>query len=177
MSSKSVLSQTKAVIYCRVSTQEQNTDNQESVLIAWAKSRQFEVLKTYSENEGAWRAGHQKELQRLILDGSRRSFDVVLVWSLDRLSREGALSILMMVHKLRGYGISVLSYQEPWTEAPGELGELLFALSGWVARMESQRRSERTKAGIARKRKENNGAWGRPKGKKDSKKRKRRGKL
>ncbi|MBM4462182.1 MAG: recombinase family protein [Chloroflexi bacterium] len=35
-------------------------------------------------------------------------------------------------------------------EAPGELAELLYALTGWVARMESQRRSERTKAGLAR---------------------------
>ena len=32
----------------------------------------------------------------------------------------------------------------------GEIAELLYALSGWVARMESQRRSERTKAGLAR---------------------------
>jgi DNA invertase Pin-like site-specific DNA recombinase len=37
-----------------------------------------------------------------------------------------------------------------WTEDPGELGELLFAIAGWVARMESQRRSERTKTGLAR---------------------------
>ena len=44
----------------------------------------------------------------------------------------------------------MLSYQESWTEAPGELGELLFAIAGWVARMESQRKSERTKAGLAR---------------------------
>ena len=44
----------------------------------------------------------------------------------------------------------VLSYQESWTEAPGELAELLYVLSGWVARMESIRRSERTKAGLAK---------------------------
>ncbi|MFC1956164.1 recombinase family protein, partial [Chloroflexota bacterium] len=64
-------------------------------------------------------------------------------------------------------------YQESWTEAPGELGELLYALSGWVARMESERRSERTKAGLARlvargKR------LGRPPGSKDKKKGRRR---
>ena len=43
-----------------------------------------------------------------------------------------------------------MSLQESWTEAPGELQEVLLALAGWVARMESQRRSERTKAGLAR---------------------------
>ena len=32
--------------------------------------------------------------------------------------------------------------KESWAEAPGELAELLYAMSGGVARMESQRRSE-----------------------------------
>ena len=73
----------------------------------------------------------------------------MLAWALDRQSREGTLAILSLVHKLSIYGVKVLSYQESWTEAPGELAELLYALSGWVARMESQCRSERTKAGLA----------------------------
>jgi len=55
-----------------------------------------------------------------------------------------------LIHKLTVYGVKVISYQENWTEAPGELAELLYALTGWVARMESQRRSERTKAELAR---------------------------
>jgi DNA invertase Pin-like site-specific DNA recombinase len=44
----------------------------------------------------------------------------------------------------------VVSLQEPWAEASGDAGELLMAVAAWVARMESQRRSERTKAGVAR---------------------------
>ena len=60
----------------------------------------------------------------------------------------------------------MLSYQESWTEAPGELGELLFAIAGWVARMESQRKSERTKAGLARLVVQGK-KLGRPKGSKD----------
>lgn len=65
----------------------------------------------------------------------------------------------------------MLSYQESWTEAPGEIGELLYALTGWVARMESQRRSERTKAGLARVVAQGR-KLGRPKGSKDKRKRK-----
>ena len=73
-----------------------------------------------------------------------------MVWALDRLSREGALAILSLVSKLSARRVKVPSYQESWIEAPGELAELLYALTGWVARMESQRRSERTRAGLAR---------------------------
>ena len=44
----------------------------------------------------------------------------------------------------------VISSQEPWTETLGEIGEILYAIAGWVARMECKRRSERTKAGLDR---------------------------
>jgi putative DNA-invertase from lambdoid prophage Rac len=98
---------------------------------------------------------------------------VVLVWALDRLSREGAHAVLSLIHRLNLYGVRVLSYQESWTEAPGELGELLFAIAGWVARMESQRRSERTKAGLVRVVAQGK-KLGRPKGSRDKRKRKRR---
>ncbi len=83
------------------------------------------------------------------------------------------MAILQLVSRFGTWGVKVLSYQEPWTEAPGELGELLFALAGWVARMESQRRSERTKAGLARV-KANGRKLGRPLGSRDKKKRRRR---
>ncbi|MFC1988597.1 recombinase family protein [Chloroflexota bacterium] len=75
---------------------------------------------------------------------------MTIIWALDRLSREGSAAILNLVNTLKLYGVKVISYQKSWPEAPGELGELLFAIAGWVAGMESQRRSERTKAGLAR---------------------------
>ncbi len=96
-----------------------------------------------------------------------------MVWALDRLSREGPLAILTLVDRLKSSGVKVLSYQESWTEAPGELAELLYALTGWVARMESQRRSERTKAGLARAVAQGQ-KLGRPKGSGDKKKRRKR---
>jgi len=137
----------KCCVYLRVSTCQQDTDNQDIALTQWAEQRDFEVVAVYQEEESAWRSGHQRELARLVMDARKRKFRVVLVWALDRLSREGSAAILGIVSKLSRYGVKVLSYQESWTEAPGELGELLFAIAGWVARMESQRRSERTKAG------------------------------
>ena len=143
------------------------------VLSDWAKQRGYEVVSTYQEEESAWKAGHQKELANLVTDARRRKFQAVLVWALDRLSREGALAILSLVQKLSACGVKVLSYQESWTEAPGELAELLYALTGWVARMESQRRSERTKAGLARVKAQGK-RLGRPPGSKDKRRRKRR---
>lgn len=168
----------KAVLYLRVSTIEQNVDNQLPALEAYADSRDWQIVEVYRENESAWKSGHQKELARLLADcrNGRHRVDVVLVWALDRLSREGAAAILNLVNTFKAYGVRVISYQESWTEAPGAIGEVLYAIAGWVAKMESERRSERTKAGLARaiasgKR------LGRPTGSKDGGKRKRTGYL
>jgi len=163
----------KTVIYARVSTDAQDADNQIAQLVSWAASRGCEVTETYKESESAWRNGHQRELVNLIADAKKRRFQAVLVWALDHLSREGALAILSLVQKLSTCEVKVLSYQESWTEAPGELAELPYALTGWVAKMESQRRSERTKAGLARVKAQGK-RLGRPPGSKDRRKRKRR---
>jgi putative DNA-invertase from lambdoid prophage Rac len=163
----------RVAIYSRTSTTDQNPVNQSLVLTDWAGQRGYEILTVYEEQESAWKAGHQRELARLLEDARKRKFGAVLVWALDRLSREGPLAILSLVNRLKICGVGVLSYQESWTEAPGELGELLYAIAGWVARMESQRRSERTKAGLARVVAQGK-RLGRPKGSKDKRKRKRR---
>ena len=167
------MTEVKSCIYSRVSTSEQDTQNQTMVLTDWAKQRDFEIAKAYEEEESAWKTGHQRALAQLLNDARRGKFTVVLVWSLDRLSREGGLAILTLAHRLAAYGVRVISYQESWTEAPGELGELLYALTGWVARMESQRRSERTKAGLT-KAIAHGKKLGRPNGAKDKRRRKKR---
>ena len=145
-------------------------------LTDWANQRGFEVFKIYEEEESEWKAGHQKKLAKLLADARKGRFQVVLVWVLDRLSREGALAILSLAHKLSVCGVRVLSYQESWAEAPGELAELLYALTGWVAKMESQRRSERIKAGVARVKAQGK-RLGRPPGSQDKRKRRRRQRL
>jgi site-specific DNA recombinase len=79
-------------IYSRVSTNQQDIANQTAVLSNWAKQRSYEVIGIYQEEESAWRNGHQRELAHLLVDARKRKFQAVLVWALDRLSREGALS-------------------------------------------------------------------------------------
>ena len=123
----------KVCIYSRVSTNEQDAENQSTVLTEWARQRGYDIVSVYSEEESAWKAGHQRVLSRLLEDARKRKFEVVLVWALDRLSREGPLAILTLVNRLKIREVRVLSYEESWTEAPGELGELLFAIAGWVA--------------------------------------------
>ncbi|MDA8333301.1 MAG: recombinase family protein [Candidatus Dormibacteraeota bacterium] len=170
---------TQCALWLRVSTSEQETTNQEPELLALAAARGFEVAEIYRlEGESAWSGsgGYRKALDAMLRDARRGRFEVLLVWALDRLSREGPLATLQLVDRLGRAGVQVVSLHEAWTEAGGELRELLLAITAWAARMESQRRSERTKAGLERARAEGK-RIGRPLGAKDSRKRRRSGYL
>lgn len=162
----------KAALYCRISTSEQDIGNQLLALEDLAARRGDEVVQVYQEEETAWRAGHQHELAQLVRAARIGRFKVVYVWALDRLSRQGPLAIMILVDRLGKYGVRVISYQESWTEVPGELYDIMLAMAGWMARTESQRISERTKAGIKRRRLELGGKL--PVRGKDKRKRKRR---
>jgi len=163
----------KAALYIRCSTTQQDTENQRLALEKWASERGFEIVATYRENESAWHNGHQHELGELIKAAKRGRFDVVLVWALDRLSREGPLKVLTLVQSFQVLGVKLVSYQEAWTWTDGPMVDLLYSITAWVAKYESDRRSERTKAGMIRKARECPGGRIPPRGP-DKRQRKRR---
>ena len=166
----------EVIIYLRVSTTEQTVENQLPALEKWAADRGHTLVEVYSENESAWKSGHQHELSRLFADLHRRKVDICLVWALDRLTREGIAKIFEVINKFKLYRVRVVSYQEPWTEQSGPTADLLYAITAWVAEFDSKRRSERTLAGLARAVAQGK-ELGRPKGSKDAHKRRRTGYL
>ncbi|MFH1140195.1 MAG: recombinase family protein [Chloroflexota bacterium] len=166
---------TDVALWLRVSDPDaQNLQNQRPELEALAKRRDWQVTRVFEVGASAYKGAHLKALGELY-DGARRGeYQVVITWALDRLSREGPQATLEIVSRLGKYGCQVVSLQEPWTEVGGELLDLLLAIAGWVARMESTRRSERTKAGLVRARSQGK-RLGRPPGAKDTRRRKQSG--
>lgn len=162
----------KTALWLRVSGDDQTIDNQRMALADFAHRWGFQVVATYEAAVSTWKGAQQKQLTQLYQDARLGKFEVVLCWALDRLSREGVAATLGIIDRLGKSGVRVISLQEPWTEAEGPLQELLLALVAWVARMGSERRSERTKAGLERAKAEGK-PLGRPKGAKDGKKLKR----
>jgi len=145
-----------AAIWARVSTTDQTTENQLQQLREWASRRGLEIVNEYVlDGESAWTGKHKPHLDAALNDARLGKFTVLLVWALDRLSREGVESTLATMRQFRERGVQVLSLQEPWTEqAAGPAGELLTSIMSWVAQQESVRRSERIRAGLARRRSE-----------------------
>ncbi len=165
----------KCAVYLRTSTQEQHPENQLPEIKAYCETHGHDIVGIYQEQESAWKSGRQVELRRLLADcQDGRPFDILIVWSLDRLSRQGIASILNLITMLKMYSVRVVSMKETWMETEGPMQELLLAVFGWAAQYESRIKSERTLAGLARARAEGK-KLGRPIGSKDTVKRTRRG--
>jgi DNA invertase Pin-like site-specific DNA recombinase len=169
---------TRVALWCRVSTSDgdQTTENQVVALRAEAARRGFEVAREYQVEASAFTGKHRPQLRVALEDARRGEFEVLLVWALDRLSREGPEATLAIMRQFHERGVQVLSQQETWTDGPREMQELLVAIVAWVARAESRRRSERVKAGNERRRAQGLPVGGKP-GRKDKKPRKRSGYL
>jgi DNA invertase Pin-like site-specific DNA recombinase len=165
----------KVAVYIRVSTKEQTTENQLLEIERFCQTRGWEIGKVYSEEESAWSQGHQTQLSRLLKDIRRgpRRYDYLVVFALDRLSRGGVLAMLTLVNSFELADCKVVSIKESWIADSGPMRDVFTSMVAFVARYESDRKSQNTKAGIERKRRT---GWtpGRPKGRKDTKPRHRR---
>ena len=158
----------KVALYCRVSTDTQESDNQLLELRRWAESQGHAVVSEYVDVASG--ARRRERLDDLFDDARRRRFDLVAIWSLDRLTREGPLATLLYLQRLTTMGIGVYSHQEPYLDPSLPFYESIVAFLADIAKWERARRSERTKAGLQRAVSQGK-RLGRPPGKKDSKKR------
>jgi DNA invertase Pin-like site-specific DNA recombinase len=141
----------KAAIYCRVSTKDkgQETANQAIQLREYAARMGWEIVEEYTDTASA-KNGERSAFKRLFDDASKRRFDVVLVWALDRLTRAGVYETFDYVRRLTSYGVEFESYTEAHFRTTGPAGELMLAVAAWIAQQERLRLSERTKAGLQR---------------------------
>ncbi|KKN42294.1 hypothetical protein LCGC14_0714940 [marine sediment metagenome] len=161
----------KVAIYARVSLDEQNKDsrqfqdpeNQLVPLREFCKSFKYEVVKEYIDKmSGANPA--RPDFRKMMADGLQRRFSGIVVWKLDRFSREGVIPTMSYIQRLKDRGIWLKSMTESWLDTSQEgITEIVLAIMSWAASEERKKISERTKAGIARKRAKGKWKGGRPK--------------
>jgi DNA invertase Pin-like site-specific DNA recombinase len=160
----SVPSTTRVVLLGRVSTSVQRTDaqgkvvreaqdpeNQQQPLREAARRLGWVVAdEVVLEGVSAWDANGANEVRRRILEPFEQGrADVLMVWSLDRVVRGGIEEAFRFLTRLeRDLGAGFWSLREPFlnTTADREQRELMVALLSWVAKWESERRSQRLKA-------------------------------
>src|SRR4029453_1166447 len=144
----------RIAIYARVSTDDkgQDPENKLRKLRQWCASAGHELVHQYVDNEsGRKGTKDRKQFAALFEDAHKRKFDCVLFWALDRFTREGMAPTIMHLQRLASYGVGFHSYTEPHLATDNELvRNILLALLASLAKVEAQKISERTQAGMAR---------------------------
>jgi DNA invertase Pin-like site-specific DNA recombinase len=136
-------------IYARVSTKDkgQDTQNQIRELREFAESSGWVIASEYIDHASG-KSGDRDQLQAMMTDASKRKFKGVLVWALDRFTREGIEQTFAYVRQLNDDGVDFISYSEPHLRTTGPAGKLMLAVAAWIAEQERKRISDRTKVGM-----------------------------
>ena len=142
----------RCALFERVSDPHQDTGPQHLALVQEAERRGLVVARVFDVTASGYAGQQERQLTELVSGLRRREYTYVLIWAIDRLTRQGVSETLQAVHRIADAGGTLLSLQESWVETSGELRDLLLSIVGWVANFESRRRSERIKAGLARRR-------------------------
>ena len=145
---------TAVAIYARVSTDDkgQDPENQLRQLRDWCARMGYPVVREYVEHEnGGKGVEYRHQLSAMFAGAARREFDLLLVWSLDRFSREGMAATVAHLQRLSSHGVAFRSYTEEHLSTENELvRNILLAVLASLAKVEREKISARTKAGLER---------------------------
>lgn len=161
----------KVGVYARVSLDEhdknskqfQDPENQIKPLKEYCSAMGYEIVETYIDKmSGANPA--RPEFRRMMRDAMLRRFSGIVIWKLDRFSREGIINTMSYIKQLKDRGIWLRSMTESWLDTSNEgMTDIILAIMAWASAEERKKISERTKAGIARRRAIGQWKGGRPK--------------
>jgi DNA invertase Pin-like site-specific DNA recombinase len=140
----------RIALYVRVSTDGQTTENQHLELARVAAQAGWAIVEIYQDQgiSGAKGRDERPAFDRLCKDAARRRFDMIAVWSVDRLGRslQHLVGFLEEIHKL---GIDLYLHQQGIdTSTPA--GKAMFQMLGVFSEFERAMIRDRVNAGLAR---------------------------
>src|SRR3984893_4781776 len=140
----------RVAISSRVSTDHQTTENQERELHAIADRMGWTVVKVYRDQgvSGAKSRQDRPAFDALCKDASRRQFDLIAAWSVDRLGRslQDLVGFLTEIHAL---GVTLCLHQQG-IDTTTPAGKALFQMMGVFAEFERAMIQDRVRAGLER---------------------------
>lgn len=139
----------KVAIYCRVSTDKQELENQLRQLREYAQRSNWAVYHEYTEVISG-KEDRRPEFDELFRDAHKKLFDGVMFWSLDRFSRSGTLFTLQKLKELDNLGIFWHSYQDAYLSTAGQWKDVIISIMSTLAKIEREKIASRTKAGLDR---------------------------
>ena len=145
----------KVAIYARVSTadKDQNPETQLMQLRDFVAHQEWDTHHEFVDYAPATDLYRRTAWRDLLEQGSKRRFDLVLVWRMDRAFRS-VLDAATTLERLRAWGVGLRSFSEPWLDTTSPFGEALYYITVAYAQLERGILRERVKAGMDRARRE-----------------------
>lgn len=140
----------RVAIYLRVSTGEQTIENQDRVLRDVAQRAGWDITAVFKDEGISGAKGRDKRpgFDQLLKAATRREFDMVAAWSVDRLGRS-LQDLVGFLSEIQGAGVDLYLHQQAIdTSTPA--GRALFQMMGVFAEFERSMIRERVNSGIAR---------------------------
>lgn len=162
----------KAAVWLRVSTDHQEASNQIPDIERFLAHHGFEETRRYVISESAWNVKsngeYRRNLDQALADAWSGHFEVLVVWALDRITREGAEAVLRLKRMFAERGCTLMSTKETWISGTSGIEEPMIALKGWSDQQESARRGDRIRAAMAERKAKGLPVGGRKLGSKDN---------
>jgi DNA invertase Pin-like site-specific DNA recombinase len=138
---------TRAAVYARVSTFDQEPENQLQELRRYVEARGWQATE-YVDKGVSGAKDSRPALDTLVRDAKRRRFDTLIVWRLDRLGRN-LRHLILLLDEMTATGVGFVSLAESIdTSTPA--GRLQLHILGAIAEFEKARIAERVRAGLQR---------------------------
>ena len=141
----------RAAIYARVSTLDQEPENQLEELRRYVAARGWTAVE-FVDHGVSGSKDRRPALDRLVKDAKRRRFDVLVCWRLDRLGRN-LRHLILLLDDLQAIGVGFVSLAEG-IDATTPAGRLQLHILGAIAEFERSRVIERVQAGLQRARRQ-----------------------
>ena len=149
-------------VYARISTQEgrQHLKNQLDQLRAYIKRMDWSRGEEFTDQVSG--AKEQRPgFDRMMQAAAGKAFDILLVYDLSRLTREGPAAAFRHIERLNAAGVQFYSFREEYFRTTGTAGPMLIAIAAYIAEQERAQMRDRINAGIARARAQGK-VFGRP---------------
>jgi DNA invertase Pin-like site-specific DNA recombinase len=152
----------RAALYLRVSRDIQTTENQRIVLTTLATYRGLQIVKEYEDAGISGGKGRDKRpaFDQMLKDAVRRRFDVLLIWSMDRLGRS-VLHVAQAMAELDAAGVALISEQQG-VDGTTPFGKAMMQMATVFAELERSMIRSRVMAGLDRVRAQGKKSLGRP---------------
>lgn len=137
----------RTAIYVRVSTGKQEVENQLMQLRNYCSDTRHEIIHEYIDIISG-KEESRPSYDQMFIHAHKRLFDLVLFWDLSRFSRAGTYHTLQKLKELENLGIKWHSYQDPYLSSLGDFKDVVISIMSTIAKIDREKISERTKAGL-----------------------------